>query len=69
MKNYFLLLVLLTISNLSQGQELSLNESTSFYEYSHVKESVEQVLITKFKNRLTELNYKDISIQDASISG
>jgi len=69
MKNYFLLLFLLTLSNLSQGQELSLNESTSYYEYMHVKESDDKELITKFKNRLTELNYKEVSIQDASISG
>jgi hypothetical protein len=69
LKNCFLLILLLTICNLSQGQELSLNESTSFNEYSQIKESDDKKLIAKLKNRLTELNYKDISIQDASISG
>lgn len=69
MKKY-LLLSLLVISNfLLSGQEISLNESNSFYEYSHIKESNDKELLNRFKNRLTDLNYKEIVVQENSISG
>jgi hypothetical protein len=51
------------------GQELILNESVGFYEYTLIKESSDSSIEIKFKNRLNELNYKNVNYQDNFISG
>lgn len=70
MTRSLLLLFILTIHcTSSYGQEITLNESTNFYEYSFVKDSIGNDLMKKFENRLRALNYKEISILENSISG
>src|SRR5258708_34281503 len=69
MKKY-LLIPFLAISNFFvSAQEISLSESTNFYEYSHVKESTDSELIKKFKTKLADLKYKENVVQENSISG
>lgn len=71
MKQIRNLVVLFFVSFLylkSHGQSLSLNEITSFYEYSKIKDTTTNGLVVKFKKRLESLNYKDIEISDSSIT-
>lgn len=69
MRNLALTLVLSLFSILLHGQELTLNESTNFYEYSHVKNSTETDVQIKFEKRLKEINLKDLNVSENSITG
>jgi len=61
-------IVVLTFSTFHAfGQSLSLNETTSFYEYSKIKDTATNGLINIFKKRLESLNYKEIEVSDSSI--
>lgn len=65
-------IMILTLSLLTlfvKGQELSLNESTNFYEYSQIKDSSNKKLISLLKKRLENLNYNDVTIVENTLSG
>ena len=69
MRTLILFCILLTSKYFIFGQELLLNETTGFYEFNKVQENSDSILFLKFKNRLNDINYKNISIQENFISG
>lgn len=53
------------------SQELTLNPDTSIYEYSEVKENskTKTELIQDYKNKMIELNYFNLIVEDNKITG
>ena len=63
------LLFLFCISSITYSQEISLNEISSLYSYSHVKDSLEVNLINTLDTRLKSIGYSNVIKSDSSLSG
>ena len=68
MKNIIKLLIFITVLNVS-AQELSLNESTNFYEFSKIVETNDEKIQGKFSQRFKQINLENIEINENSING
>lgn len=68
MKNFFLLFVLFPIISFSQ-EKITLNETTSLYEYSHVKNFENVADVDNFIKNMKTLNYTNVLIDGSSITG
>lgn len=64
-----ILLFLFCISSITYSQEISLNETSSLYSYSHVKDSSEVNLINTLDTRLKSIGYSNVIKSDSSLSG
>ena len=67
MNKFFILFILITVN--CYAQELTLNQSTDFYEFSKIVEINDTQLNEKFSNRFKEINLTNIESEDNSISG
>lgn len=68
MKKLTLLLFFLISINLF-AQELSINESTNFYEFSKIVENNDNQINEQFKKRFKEINLENIQNDPNSLSG
>jgi hypothetical protein len=67
MNKFIILLLLITINCFSQ--ELTLNQSTDFYEFSKIVEINDVKLSEKFSKRFKDINLTNLENVDNSISG
>jgi hypothetical protein len=65
----FILLLLLFFPFIGSSQEILLNDFTSLYEYSHIKDFQSDNQINDFERNFKALNYSNVLKDENSISG